>query len=53
MTEAERGRQEALVDLERLKCALNIETIRSLRRREEREGLKVVKTLLQDENHLL
>ena len=45
-TESESDRQEALVELERMKRALDIEIIRLLRRREEREGLKVEKTLL-------
>ena len=42
-----------MVDLEWLKHALDTETVRSLRRHEERNGLKGEKTLLLDENHFL
>ena len=45
---SEEGRQEALVALRRVERSLDTETIRSLRRREERE-----KKLLQSENQLL
>ena len=51
--ESEEGRQEALVAIRRLEHCLDIETARSLRRREERERLKVENRLLQDENQLL
>ena len=43
---AEEGRQEALVALRRAERSLDTETVRSLRRREERECVKREKTLL-------
>ena len=51
--ESEEGRQEALVAIKRLERCLDTETVRSLRRREERECLKREKELLQNENRLL
>ena len=48
--ESEEGRQEALVAIKRLERCLDTETVRSLRRREERECLKREKELLQNEN---
>ena len=50
---AEEGRQEALVALRRAERSLDTETVRSLRRREERECMKREKALLQSENQLL
>ena len=50
---AEKGRQVALVDARHYERCLDTETIRSLRRWEERECLKREKKLLQDENQLL
>ena len=51
--ESEEGKHAALVDMRRYECCLDIETVRSLRRREERELLKVEKRFLLDENQLL
>ena len=51
--ESEEGRQAALVDMRRLERCLDTETVRSLRRREERKCLKREKQLLQSENQLL
>ena len=50
---AEEGRQEALVALRRAERSLDTETVRSLRRREERECVKRETALLQSENQLL
>ena len=50
---AEEGRQEALVALRSAERSLDTETIRSLRRWEERECVKQEKQLLQSENQLL
>ena len=50
---AEEGRQEALVALRRAERSLDTETVRSLRRREERECVRREKKLLQSENQLL
>ena len=52
-TEAEEGRQAALVEARRFKRCLDTETIQPLHHREERECLKREKILLQDENQLL
>jgi hypothetical protein len=51
--DAEEGRQDALVALRRAERSLDTETVRSLRRREERECVKREKALLQSENQLL
>ena len=50
---SEEERQEALVALRRAERSLDTETVRSLRRREERECVKREKKLLQSENQLL
>ena len=50
--DSEEGRQEALVALRRVERSLDTETVRSLRRREERECVKREKKLLQSENQL-
>ena len=52
-TESKNGRQEALVEFKWMKRALDIEIVWSLRCCKERESLKVEKSLLQDESHLL
>ena len=52
-TEAKEGRQAALLETRRYERYLDTETIWSTHHREERESLKVEKTLLQDENQLL
>ena len=51
--ESEEARQEALVAVRRLEHCLDMETVKSLRRREERERMKVENMLFQDENQLL
>ena len=51
--EYEETRQEGLVVIRLLERCLDTETVKSLRRREEREHLKVEKKLLLDENQLL
>jgi hypothetical protein len=50
---SEEARQEGLVIIRRLERCLDIETIKSLRRREERDRIKAEKRLLSDENQLL
>jgi hypothetical protein len=50
---SEEARQEDLVMIRRLERCLDIETIKSLRRREERDRIKAEKRLLSDENQLL
>ena len=51
--EAETGRKAALAEVTRLELSIDAEVLRSLRRREERDGLKRENTLLQAENQLL
>ncbi|KAI9153251.1 hypothetical protein LWI28_008432 [Acer negundo] len=53
VTEAEKERDKALADSARLERALDIETLRLLRREEKRDSLKSEKVLLRDENQLL
>ncbi|KAK4850263.1 hypothetical protein QYF36_005245 [Acer negundo] len=53
LEEAEKARDKALADLARLERTLDTETLRSLRRQEERDSLKSEKVLLRDENQLL
>ena len=50
---SEEARQEGLVIIRRLERCLDTETIKSLRRKEERERIKVERKLLSDENQLL
>ena len=47
---SEEARQEGLVIIRRLERCLDTETIKSLRRKEERERIKVERKLLSDEN---
>src|SRR5579862_5261051 len=51
--EAEAGRKAALAEVTRLGLSIDAEILRSLRRREERDGLKRENTLLEAENRLL
>ncbi|KAI9174703.1 hypothetical protein LWI28_021569 [Acer negundo] len=51
--ESKRDRQEAIVDLERMKCALDTETIKFARHRAQREELAREKAMLMEENQLL
>ena len=51
--ESESGRQATLVELERMQCAYDIETIISTHRKGERESVKAEKAVLQDENQFL
>ncbi|KAK1583370.1 hypothetical protein Q3G72_023114 [Acer saccharum] len=53
LTEAEMERDTALADLERLKLALKLETLKSLSRQVERESVKAKRNLLLDENRFL
>ncbi|KAK4842005.1 hypothetical protein QYF36_014143 [Acer negundo] len=53
LTDAEKARDKALADSARLEQASNMETLKSLHRREERGSLKSEKVLLRDENQLL
>src|SRR5579862_5102913 len=51
--EAEARRKAALAEVTRLGLSIDAEALRSLRRREERDGLKRENTLLKAENRLL
>ena len=51
--EAEAGRKAALAEVTRLGLSIDAEVLRSLRRREEREGLRRENTLLEAENRFL
>ena len=51
--EAEAGRKAALAEVTRLGLNIDTEVLRSLRHREERDGLKRENTLLEAENRLL
>ena len=51
--ESDEGKQATLVEFRHYKHYLDTETIRSLRRWEERECLKREKKVLQDENQFL
>ena len=51
--EVESDRHEALVDFERMKCTLDMDTIRSTRHHAERDSVKVEMDELLDENHFL
>ena len=51
--EAEAGRKAALAEVTRLGLRIDAEFLRSLRRREERDGLKRENTLLEAKNRLL
>ena len=50
--ESKSGRQAALVEARWLELYLDVETFRSLRRRDEKEGFKAEKKMLLDENWL-
>ena len=51
--EVEAGRKAALAEFTRLGLSIDAEVLRSLRRREEREGLRRENTLLEAENWFL
>ena len=51
--EAEAGRKVALAEVTRLGLSIDAEALRSLRHREERDGLKRENTRLEVENRLL
>ena len=51
--EAEAGRKAALAEVTRLGLSIDAETLRSCRRREERDGLRRENALLEAENRLL
>src|SRR5579862_8041504 len=51
--EAEAGRKAALAEVTRLGLSIDAEVLRSLRRREEREGLRRENTPLEAENRFL
>ena len=51
--EAEAGRKAALAEVTRLGLSIDAEVLRSLRRREERDGLRRENNLLEAENRLL